>query len=67
LQHHGERRDVGADISQDGSTLTVRVPLTFRKHGGRKLVIAPQGPDAWAPPRPQVDNTMIKALARAFQ
>jgi hypothetical protein len=57
----------GAEISQDGSTLTVRIPLTFRKRGGRKLVIAPQGSDTWAPPRPRVDNTMVKAIARAFR
>jgi hypothetical protein len=56
-----------AEISQDGSTLTVRVPLTFRKRGGRKLVIAPNGSDSWAPPRSRIDNTMIKALARAFR
>jgi hypothetical protein len=57
----------GAEISLDGSTLTVRVPLTFRKRGGRKLVIAPYGSDSWAPPRPRVDNTMVKALARAHR
>jgi hypothetical protein len=57
----------GAEISLDGSTLTVRVPLTFRKRGGRKLVIAPYGSDFWAPPRPRVDNTMVKALARAHR
>jgi len=57
----------GAEISRDGSTLTVRVPLTFRKRGGRKLVIAPQGSDTWAPPRPRVDHTMVKALARAHR
>jgi hypothetical protein len=57
----------GAEISQDGCTLTVRVPLIFRKRGGRKLVIAPQGQDTWAPPRPRVDNTMVKAIARAFR
>jgi hypothetical protein len=57
----------GAEISQDGSTLTVRIPLTFRKRGGRKLVIAPQRQDTWAPPRPRIDNTMVKALARAFR
>ena len=57
----------GAEISQDGSTLTVRVPLTFRKRGGHKLVIAPNGSDSWAPPRPRVDNTIVKALARAFR
>jgi hypothetical protein len=57
----------GAEISQDGSTLTMRVPLAFRKRGGHKLVIAPYGSDSWAPPRPCVDNTMVKALARAFR
>jgi hypothetical protein len=56
----------GAEISGDGRFLTVRVPLIFRKRGGRKLVIAPQGQDTWAPPRPRVDNTMVKALARAY-
>ena len=56
-----------AEISQDGSTLTVRVPLTFRKRGGRKLVIVPPGVDQWAPPRPRVDNTIVKAIARAFR
>lgn len=56
-----------AEISQDGSTLTVRIPLTFRKRGGRNLLIAPNGSNSWAPPRPRVDNTMVKALARAHR
>jgi hypothetical protein len=43
------------------------VPLILRKRGGRKLVITPDGNDAWAPPRARVDNTMVKALARAFR
>jgi hypothetical protein len=55
------------DLAKDGGTLTVRVPLTFRKRGGRKLVIAPNGSDSWAPPRPRVDNAMVKALARAHR
>jgi hypothetical protein len=49
----------------DGETITVHIPLTFRKRGGRKLVVAPDGA-AWAP-RPRVDNAMVKALARAFR
>lgn len=54
------------EMSGDGRTLTVHVPLTFRKRGGRKLIIAPTGAEAWAP-RPRVDNTMVKALARAHR
>jgi hypothetical protein len=51
----------------DAGALTVTVPMTFRKRGGRKLVIAPNGADAWALPRTRIDNTMVKALARAHR
>ena len=30
-------------VKKDGRTLTVHVPMTFRKRGGQKLVIAPDG------------------------
>jgi len=56
-----------AAILDDGGSLTVTVPITFRKRGGRKLVISPTGAEAWAPPRARVDNAMVKALARAHQ
>jgi hypothetical protein len=39
--------------------------MTFRKSGGRKRVVTPDGSE-WAP-RPQIDNAMVKALARAFR
>ena len=54
-----------ATVSADGDTITVHIPLTFRKRGGRKLVVTPDGAE-WAP-RPRVDNAMVKALARAFR
>ena len=54
-----------ATVSADGETITVHIPMTFTKRGGRKLVVMPDGA-AWAP-RPRVDNAMIKALARAFR
>lgn len=54
-------------ISEDGRTLTVRVPLSFRNRGGRKLVLAPEGGVSWAPIRKRVDNAMVKAIARAFR
>src|SRR5687768_16298638 len=45
--------------------ITIYIPMVFRKRGGRKLVVAPDGAH-WAP-RPRVDNAMVKALARAFR
>ena len=56
-----------AHLSPDGRTLTIHVPMTFRTQGGRKLVISPDGVPSWAKPRTRVDNTMVKALARAFR
>lgn len=47
-------------------TVTVRVPLTFRKRGGAKKVMLPDGTSA-APLTPKPDGTMVKALARAFR
>jgi len=41
--------------------------MAFAKRGGRKLVISPDGVSTVASSRPRVDNTMIKALARAFR
>ena len=46
--------------------ITVHIPLTVRKRGGRKMVVAPDG-TPWSAPRPQIDSTMVKALARAFR
>ncbi len=48
-------------------TITVHVPMTSRKRGGRKQVIAPNGETWSAPSRARIDNTMVKALARAFR
>lgn len=52
--------------THDGRTLTIRVPLTLRKRGGRKQVVSPEGA-CWGQPRPRVDNTMVKAIARAHR
>ena len=56
----------GDATTDDGRTLTVRVPLTLRKRGGRKQVVMPEGA-CWGQPRPRVDNTMVKAIARAHR
>ena len=57
---------IGASLSHDGRSITVRVPMAFAKRGGRKLVISPDGVASVAATRPRIDNTMVKTLARAF-
>lgn len=54
-----------ASTGSDGQSLTVRVPLSIRRRGGRKQVRTPDG-HHWAP-RTSVDSTLVKALARAFR
>jgi len=54
-----------ARLSADGKTIIVKIPMKFRRRGGRKLIIAPDGGDAWMPSKPRRDDTLIKAIARA--
>jgi hypothetical protein len=48
------------------ASITVRVPVTIRKCGGRRLVVAPDGA-LWSPPKARNDYTLVKALARAHR
>jgi len=50
----------------DSAVLTIKVPFSVRKRGGRKLVLAPDGA-AIPPAAPHVDSTLVKAVARAFR
>src|SRR5688572_32309991 len=53
---------VGLDID----TLTIRIPMRLQRRGGRKLIMTPEG--AAAPARkPSRDETLVKALARAYR
>lgn len=54
-----------ATVSVDGETITIHIPMAFRKRGGRKMLVTPSGAP-WAP-RPRVDNALVKAVARAFR
>ncbi len=51
----------------DGMTINVRVPMTFVRRGGRKVIVAPDGGDAWAPSRPRPDEALIRAVVRAHR
>jgi hypothetical protein len=54
------------EISRDGAALTVTIPLAIRKRGGRKVVVSPAGAEPWAPSRPRIDNTLLRAVVQAF-
>lgn len=56
------------------TSVTVRVPLTIRRRGGRKMIIAPDGVATDARSRKLTniavtrgDPALVKALARAFR
>lgn len=54
------------DVSRDGSTIIVHVPLTVRRSGGRKHILSPPGEPAWLPPGPRINTPLLGALVRAF-
>ena len=52
------------------TSITVRVPLTIRRRGGRTIVIAPDGsviPGTSRQATTPSDPALVKALARAFR
>jgi hypothetical protein len=54
--------------SGDRRAVAVRVPISIRRRGGRKLVLAPDGAKlAAAPVHRHIDSAMVKAIARAFR
>ena len=51
----------------DGSYVDVFVPISFKRFGGRKTIVAPDGSQL-APDRSKAtDRTLIKALSRAYR
>jgi hypothetical protein len=47
-------------------TLTIRIPIRLQRRGGRKLIMTPEGVAAPAR-KPNRDETLVKALARAHR
>ncbi|MBN8891043.1 MAG: hypothetical protein BGP12_09495 [Rhodospirillales bacterium 70-18] len=52
------------------TSITVRVPMTIRKRGGRKVIVSPDGSVLPTAPRhvaTNADPSLLKALGRAFR
>jgi hypothetical protein len=48
-----------------GETITVFIPMTWKRRGGQKVIIAADGSDTWALAKLQPKEMLIPALARA--
>ena len=49
------------------ASVTVHVPMTFTVRGGRKTIIGPIPERAHQPPRTRFDDSITKAIARAWR
>lgn len=56
-----------ARLSSDGRSILIRIPYRFRRTGGRKAILAPEGSDSAFPPPARPDEPLIRALVRGFR
>jgi len=54
------------ETNNDRYSLTVTIPMAIRKRGGSKVIVPPAGAEPWAPSRPRIDNTLLRAVVQAF-
>jgi hypothetical protein len=53
-------------ITNNGRTVTVHIPVSFRQRAGRKQILTPSGSAPWSP-APRVDTALLKAIVRAYR
>ena len=49
------------------NVISVDLPTTFKRRGGRKVIVLPDGAQGNPAPMATIDKTMIKAIATAFR
>ncbi len=54
-------------ITRDGDCIVVHIPMTFKRRGGRKEIIMPQGLEGKPSSKQTAQNAILVAIARAFR
>jgi len=54
-------------ITRDGDCIVVHIPMTFKRRGGRKEIIVPQGLEGKPSTKQTAQNAILVAIARAFR
>ncbi|MGH6899095.1 MAG: hypothetical protein ACREJ5_21530 [Geminicoccaceae bacterium] len=57
----------GAETRLAGTTLVVRIPMSFQRRGGRKRIVAPGGSELVPTTKSQPEGDLVKAMARAWR
>ena len=55
------------NLTRFARMLVRRIPMRFRRRGGRRRIIAPDGSEIVPTSKPQPDGTLVKALARGWR
>ena len=51
-------------VTRDGDCIVVHIPMTFKRRGGRKEIIVPQGYENMTPTKQQAQNALVVAIIR---
>jgi len=51
-------------VTRDGDYIIVHIPMTFKRRGGRKEIIVPEGFEGKANPKQQSQNALVVAIVR---
>lgn len=49
------------------NVISIEIPMTFKKRGGRRVIVLPDGSHGHPSSEATIDNAMVKAIARAFR
>ena len=54
-------------LHRDGESIRIHIPLKFKRRGGRKEIVVPEGLDKFQPKKQPAKYALLVALARAFR